>query len=100
MNLAYPNSRTRRGRVGKQIAQTLLASCQEQGVMINDINIRKYTPREYFRLMGFDDIDVDLLIEDGISDTQIYKMAGNSIVVDVLECLFGQLFDSDGKLFL
>lgn len=50
--------------------------------------IRKLTPKECFRLMGFDDKDIDILIENGISNTQLYKMAGNSIVVDVLERLF------------
>lgn len=53
---------------------------------------RKLTPREYMRLMGFTDIDVDVLIENGISKTQIYKMAGNSIVVPVLEHLFRQIY--------
>ena len=50
--------------------------------------IRKLTPKECFRLMGFDDEDIDVLVENGISNTQLYKMAGNSIVVDVLERLF------------
>lgn len=50
--------------------------------------IRKLTPKECFRLMGFDDKDIDILIANGISNTQLYKMAGNSIVVDVLERLF------------
>lgn len=54
----------------------------------SNLRIRMLTPRECFRLMGFDDRDVDVLIENGISNTQLYKMAGNSIVVDVLERLF------------
>ena len=62
--------------------------------------VRALTPKEYFRLMGFDDADVDLLAANGISNTQLYKMAGNSIVVNMLEHLFGQLFDSDNTLFL
>lgn len=53
--------------------------------------IRKLTPKECFRLMGFDDRDVDTLRENGISDTQLYKMAGNSIVVDVVYHIFEQL---------
>ncbi|MBR1732157.1 MAG: DNA cytosine methyltransferase [Alloprevotella sp.] len=53
---------------------------------------RKLTPREYMRLMGFTDRDVDVLIENGISKTQIYKVAGNSIVVPVLEHLFRQIY--------
>lgn len=42
--------------------------------------------------MGFDDSDVDKLITNGISNTQLYKMAGNSIVVTVLENLFRQIY--------
>ena len=53
---------------------------------------RKLTPTEYFRLMGFTDADVELLMNNGISKTQIYKMAGNSIPVKMLEHLFKQLY--------
>lgn len=52
--------------------------------------IRKLTPRECFRLMGFSDSDFDKI--KGISNTQLYKMAGNSIVVNVLEGIFRELF--------
>lgn len=62
--------------------------------------IRKLTPKECFRLMGFDDADVDLLSENGISNTQLYKMAGNSIVVNMLEFLFCQIFDNDNELWV
>lgn len=66
-------------------------------VLQMDFRIRKLTPKECFRLMGFDDRDVDILLENGISNTQLYKMAGNSIVVDVLEALFRSLFGLEGK---
>lgn len=56
---------------------------------------RNLTPTEYFRLMGFTDEDVELLKANGISKTQAYKMAGNSIVVNVLIHLFKQLYLSD-----
>lgn len=56
---------------------------------------RKLTPKEYFRLMGFSDSDYELLAMNGISKTQIYKMAGNSIVVTVLEHLFKQIYTPD-----
>lgn len=62
--------------------------------------VRKLTPKECFRLMGFDDADVDLLIANGISNTQLYKMAGNSIVVNVLEFLFCQIFDSEDEIWV
>lgn len=61
------------------------------------LRIRKLTPKECFRLMGFDDRDCDVLSENGISNSQIYKMAGNSIVVDVLEELYCQLLNSYSK---
>ena len=54
--------------------------------------IRKLTPRECFRLMGMRDDDIDKIQAAGISNTQQYKMAGNSIVVDVLEAIFKNLF--------
>jgi DNA (cytosine-5)-methyltransferase 1 len=119
INFSVPNSETRRGRVGKQVAQTLDTACN-QGVMIGDyrtdegfrwrqdgnspaimammrdtwkenftghnppiINkdyrIRRLTPRECFRLMDFPDT-----FTWPVSDSQAYKQAGNSIVVNVL----------------
>lgn len=54
--------------------------------------IRKLTPREAFRLMGLYDTDIDIIQSAGISDTQQYKLAGNSIVVDVLEKIFRMIF--------
>lgn len=60
-----------------------------------DWRIRKLTPRECFRLMGFSDSDFDKI--KGISNTQLYKMAGNSIVVNVLEAIFKQLFKETNK---
>lgn len=54
--------------------------------------IRKLTPRECFRLMGVLDSDIDKIEAAGISKTQCYKLAGNSIVVDVLYHIFRKLF--------
>ena len=92
INLEQPNSKTRRGRVGKQVAQTLNTAPQ-QAVVEPSLRIRKLTPKECFRLMGFDDADIDVLIENGISNTQLYKQAGNSIVVNVLEAILDNLVD-------
>lgn len=50
--------------------------------------------------MGFDDSDVDLLMKNGMSNTQLYKMAGNSIVVTMLEYLFCQIFDSNDEIWV
>jgi len=62
-------------------------------VCVNN-KIRKLTPLECIRLMGFDDQDYYILKENGISNSQIYKMAGNSIVVNVLEEIFKVLFSN------
>lgn len=59
------------------------------------VRIRKLTPRECFRLMGFTDDDFDKI--KGISNTQLYKMAGNSIVVNVLEGIFRELFKAQSR---
>lgn len=56
--------------------------------MTQDMRIRKLTPKECWRLMGFADADIDKCSSAGISNTQLYKQAGNSIVVNVLENLF------------
>lgn len=54
--------------------------------------IRKLTPRECFRLMGVDDADIDKIQAAGISNSAQYKLAGNSIVVDVLYHIFRKMF--------
>lgn len=160
INISYPNSTTKRGRVGKEISQTILTSpnigtlletpkpiCLNNGIKQpsiqdriydtegistaitasqfrsniaekrnNEINftdiltnlnspatlisedgkhlmrIRKLTPLECWRLMGFDDVDFAKVKAIPTSDTQLYKQAGNSIVVNVLEKIFNNLF--------
>lgn len=172
VNLEQPNSKTRRGRVGKQMANTLTTSCN-QGVVVSEpkieppnpykdgtcrtikaqyqqssranftrqdglsatgvvqigniypdtdsfknrtrsptlrtvtgghnepkvveqkqprYRIRKLTPRECFRLMDVDDKVIDKIQAAGISNSQQYKLAGNSIVVACLEKIFEQMF--------
>ena len=54
--------------------------------------IRKLTPRECFRLMGVTEDNIDKIQAAGISNAQQYKMAGNSIVVDVLYHIFRKMF--------
>lgn len=90
INLSFPTSKTRRGRVGAGVAQTLMAGNGEQCVVVSGLRIRKLTPRERWRLMGFTDDDFNRV--KGISDAQLYKQAGNSIVVNVLEALYRELF--------
>lgn len=77
------NSKTRRGRVGKSIANTLLTS-DEQGVVLSDYKIRKLTPRECWRLQSFPDWVFDKAQEVN-SNSQLYKQAGNSVTVNVIE---------------
>ena len=119
INFSVPNSETRRGRVGKGVAQTLDTACnqavwiqgglqQNQPKQYNgispcltsamgmgggqtpihnyDFKIRRLTPRECFRLMDFPD-----MFTWPVSDTQAYKQAGNSIVVNVLYKILKQL---------
>ena len=83
INLSHPNSKTRRGRVGKNIANTLLIS-DEQGVVLSDYKIRKLTPRECWRLQGFPDWVFDRAQKVN-SNSQLYKQAGNSVTVNVIE---------------
>ena len=62
-----------------------------------DFKIRKLTPKECWRLMGFDDEDIDKCSAIGISNTQLYKQAGNSIVVNVLVEIFKELLKESVK---
>ena len=89
VNLSHPNSKTRRGRVGKQIANTLLTG-ESQGVVEPDFRIRKLTPRECWRLQGFPDWAFDKAQEVN-SNSQLYKQAGNSVTVNVIEVIARKL---------
>ena len=118
INFSHPNSKTRRGRVGKNIANTLLtsdeqcvelpqiiqkphgfnkggvhnmaptltkSSYQENNFLkIEGVSIRKLTPRECWRLQGFPDWAFDKAQEVN-SNSQLYKQAGNSVTVNVIE---------------
>lgn len=112
INLSVPNSKTRRGRVGKQVAQTLDTSCNqavivqkprgfnkggehevaptlssnswhENNLLKSGIRIRKLTPRECWRLQGFPDWAFNKAQEVN-SNSQLYKQAGNSVTVPVI----------------
>lgn len=81
-----------RGTVQKQSIQTITTSGgNDRGVIESNFRIRKLTPKECWRLMGFNDKDIDKCIEIGISNTQLYKQAGNSICVNVLEKILENL---------
>ena len=102
INLAMPNSKTRRGRVGHGVAQTLDTSCN-QGTIVRLENgadvyavwceehqcyiaIRRLTPRECFRLQGWTDdyFEKAAMVN---SDSQLYKQAGNGVTVTVIRAI-------------
>ena len=128
VNMAQPKSKTRRGRVGQQMAQTITTQ-NELGVVINEpgglylgtserfkrgplpglsrclkaqnhdsgvsngLRIRKLTPLECWRLMGIDDEDFQKA-KSVCSNAQLYKQAGNGIVVDVFAAILKQMIAS------
>lgn len=83
----------REHRIYEEYSPTLRAERQGLKTIDGSYRIRKLTPRECFRLMGFDDSDFDK-VEGKMSNTQLYKQAGNSIVVNVLEEIYKELFKS------
>ena len=85
INLSVPNSKTRRGRVGKQIAQILDTATQQY--TIDKTQIRRLTPIECERLQGFPDNWTE-----GLSDTQRYKCLGNAVTTNVIEWIAKQLY--------
>lgn len=78
-------------RTYENYAPTLRA-CRSGLKTTDGIRIRKLTPLECWRLMGFDDEDFYKAQKSGVSNSQLYKQAGNSIVVNVLEKIFKNLF--------
>lgn len=89
VNISHPNSKTRRGRVGKGIANTLLTG-EEQCVVMDDLRIRKLTPKECWRLQGFPDWAFERAAKVN-SNSQLYKQAGNSVTVNVIEAISKEL---------
>lgn len=104
-DLSYPSSKTRRGRVQEEGKISPCIAATQQDIcyieykdnsllnidILNQLRIRKLTPKECWRLMAFTDSDIEKCISIGISNTQLYKQAGNSIVVSVLEGIFRNL---------
>ena len=105
--MSYPTSKTRRGRVqeGGSVSPTITAQnnglyrvedaseeITEEDNLVPEltVRVRRLTPKECWRLMGFDDEDVDKA-SAVCSNTQLYKQAGNSIVVDVLMAIFKEM---------
>lgn len=95
INLAYAGMNTRRGRVGKHIAHTLVTG-SDQGVVLRG-RIRRLMPRECFRLQGFPEDMIDRILAV-TSDAQAYKQAGNSVTVNVVEAIGRRLRAVDEEL--
>lgn len=68
---------------------------QEEKFLMEDLRIRKLTPRECFRLQGVKDEDIDKLV--GISDSTKYHLAGDSIITTCLMAIFGEMLGIDWK---
>jgi len=111
VNLSVPGSKTRRGRVGRDIANILDTSCN-QGIFVQVseeltvyavwyekyqcyIAIRRLTPKECFRLQGWTD-DYFKKAEFVNSDSQLYKQAGNGVTVNVIRAIAEKLGEKDG----
>lgn len=67
-------------------------SRETNNAVSDSIRIRKLTPKECWRLMGLDDIDCDNAANIGVSDSQLYKQAGNSIITNCVELLAEHLY--------
>lgn len=93
INVERPNSKTRRGRVQSGMAPTLTTS--PNVAVYYDGIIRKISPRECWRLLGFTDADYDRVAATDIPRSALYKLPGNSIVVSVLEAIFSELIAQD-----
>ena len=87
--LIIKEDKTRRCRVGKQIANTLLTG-EEQCMVNRDFRIRKLTPKECWRLQGFPDWAFEKA-QSVNSNSQLYKQAGNTVTVNVIKAIAKKL---------
>ena len=62
--------------------------CPNAGIIKTFSGYRYLTPKECWRLMGFDDKDIEICINNAMSNTQLYKQAGNSVVINILDEIF------------
>jgi DNA (cytosine-5)-methyltransferase 1 len=88
VNFSVPTSETRNQK-RKSRSRTLDTQCNQ--AVLREGNVRRLTPLECFRLQDFPDIHVENSINAGVSDSQLYKQAGNSITVRVLEKIIDKL---------
>lgn len=92
VNIERPTSKTRRGRLGKRAAKTL-TTAPNQAIYYNG-RIRRLTAKEHWLLMGFDESDFNKVLHDSIKESHLYQLAGNSIVVQVLEAIFEEVLSA------
>ena len=97
INLSFPESKTRRGRVGKDLATTLETSCNQGTAFAGCGLIRRLTPRECWRLQGFTDEMFDKARAVN-SDNQLYRQAGNSVTVPVIYAIGKQILAAQKAL--
>lgn len=99
-DFSYPDSQTRRGCVQEDGETCPTFTAENQGIckIETQYRIRKLTPKECWRLMDFSDEDFEKA-EKVNSNTQLYKQAGNSIVVNVLVAILGQLLQGKEDLY-
>lgn len=86
INISFANNNNRRGRVGVGVSNTLttggnMGTLEWSG---EKYRIRKLTPKECWRLQGFSDEAFEKAKATGMSDTQLYKQAGNAVTVNVV----------------
>ena len=93
VDLGFPNSRTRAGRVSKLAHD----AASVQGIVERGGRIRRLMPRECLRLQGFDEGQIDRLLAI-TSDAQAYKQAGNSVTVNVIEAIGRRIREVDEQL--
>lgn len=101
VDASFFDSNTRRGRVQKSMIQTLTTQSEHFIVILENDGVfsaRHFTPLEYWRLMGINDIDFHKARATGLKDKPLYKQAGNAIVVDILYYIFKELLDIYDKL--
>ena len=82
--------------IGGSVSNTLTTVQKDNVVLEPNVRVRKLTPKECWRLMGFDDGSFERAAQVN-SNSQLYKQAGNSIVVNVLMAIFGQMIQKEGE---
>lgn len=85
----YTQTGNKRGTVQPETSQTLTTR-EDKGVILPGLRVRKLTPREYYRLQGFSDVEFDKAAQV-LSNSRLYKTAGNSVSVSVICAILSQL---------